>query len=52
VRCLSNDPGASAEQIAAELLEDAASFAGGALRDDATMVVVRKLDDSGNGGGE
>jgi len=41
---LSRNAGDSAERIAAALLEDAQSFADGQLRDDAVIVLIRKLD--------
>ena len=47
--CLSANSGASAEQIAAGILGDASSFADGALRDDAVVVVIRKLNDTKSG---
>ena len=47
--CLSRNAGASAEQIATELLKDALSFANGELRDDVAIVVVKRLDDSKRG---
>ncbi|MEI6915744.1 MAG: SpoIIE family protein phosphatase [Armatimonadota bacterium] len=44
-RCLSENVGASAAQIASNLLEEAVSFTHAMLRDDAAIVVIRKLDD-------
>jgi sigma-B regulation protein RsbU (phosphoserine phosphatase) len=49
VRSLSENAGASAEEIATVILEDALSFAGGARRDDVAIVVIRKLNDAEQG---
>jgi len=43
IRCLSTNAGAPAEQIAEAILEDATKTANGLLRDDASILVIKKL---------
>ncbi len=42
-RCLSENVGASAEEIASAILRGASEFAEGILRDDVVVVIIRKL---------
>ncbi len=46
-RCLSENVGASAEEIASAILRDASEFAEGILRDDVVVLVIRKLGKTG-----
>lgn|GEM_PF-2000191 len=43
VACLLENAGASTEQIASKLVEDATTFAGGTLRDDIAVIVIKKI---------